>query len=146
LINGKDAKPHGYVAIGHEIAKAVEGQKKITVEEGFDMAMVPVSDGLAGYSSGRIAAKPLGLNVRGKPIPVPVRGGYRPIVTVLGDEGAGAGRIYKVKTGVVNVMDENANAIRPKVNPNPNTGNRFGKLKSHAPKLISLKQLFCIRS
>lgn len=75
--------------MGQEIARAVDGERKITVEQGFDMALVPVGDGLAGYSAGRIAAKPLGMNVRGgKPIPTPVRGGYRPVVTVVGDEGA----------------------------------------------------------
>lgn len=75
--------------MGQEIARAVDGERKITVEQGFDMALVPVSDGLAGYSAGRIAAKPLGMNVAGgKPIPTPVRGGYRPVVTVMGDEGA----------------------------------------------------------
>lgn len=91
IINGADAKPHGYVAMGEEIAKAVDGKRKITVDQAFDMALVPVGDGLSGYAAGKMAAKPLGLNVRGgsKPIPAPARGGgYRPPVQVLGEEGA----------------------------------------------------------
>ncbi len=48
IIHGENAKSHGYVAMGENIVKAVDGQRKITVNEGFDMAMLPVGDGLAG--------------------------------------------------------------------------------------------------
>jgi len=129
IINGEDGKPYGYVAMGHEIVQAVDGKRKISPEEGFDMALVPISDGLAGYGAGRIAAKPLGLNVGGsKAVPVPVKSGFNPsagvdaiiaagddgvvagsraIKPIAGNGGAGVGQKIKIGTGVV--VDENAN-------------------------------------
>jgi len=77
LINGKDAKPHGYVQVGDDIAQAVAGKKTITVDQGFDMAMVPISDGLSGYAAGKIGGKPLsfGTGARGKTVVVGESGG-----------------------------------------------------------------------
>ncbi|CAG7678979.1 unnamed protein product [Allacma fusca] len=114
LAHGPTARPYGYIAAGHDIAQAIQGKKNITTEQGFDMAMVPISDGLGGYSAGRFIGKPLGLNVGGsKSIPVPgVRGGYRgggAIVSVLDDAAltakqgaagaANAGNIVKAAAG-----------------------------------------------
>lgn len=69
--------------MGHDLASAIKGETKITAKQGLHMALVPVSDGLAGYSAAKIAAKPLGLKVPNgeKPgISNVVSKGYRPIV------------------------------------------------------------------
>ena len=51
LVKGEDqAKPYGYVAAGKDIAEAVKGNRNISVSEGFDMALIPVSDGIGGYA------------------------------------------------------------------------------------------------
>jgi len=50
LVKGEEAKPYGYVAAGKDIAEAVKGNRNITVSEGFDMALIPVSDGIGGYA------------------------------------------------------------------------------------------------
>jgi len=72
LIYGDDAKPHGYIKVGDDIVQAVGGKKNISVDEGFDMAMVPISDGLTGYAAGKIGGKPIsfGSGARGKPVVV----------------------------------------------------------------------------
>jgi hypothetical protein len=62
----EEGRPYGYVAIGKEIGDAVNGGERISVEKGFDMALLPVSDGVGGYAGGKIMSKPLGLKPSGK--------------------------------------------------------------------------------
>jgi len=104
LANGDKAKPYGYIAVGADIADAVKQDRKITASEGFDMAMLPVSDGIGGYAGGKLIGKPLGLGKaavktggKGISIPVPgIKSGYK-AASASGD-GAGAGAIRTVIT------------------------------------------------
>ena len=130
LAHGPTARPYGYVAAGKDIAEAIKGKKNITTEQGFDMAMVPISDGLGGYSAGRFIGKPLGLNTAGsKSFPIPgVRGGYRGggagIVSVLDDaalsakQGAAAANAGSAIKVVGAASDDVAVANKPVSNLN----------------------------
>lgn len=60
LINGPKAKPHGYFAIADKISQAWNGQRQISIGEKFDMALMPVIDGVTGYSAATLAEKYLG--------------------------------------------------------------------------------------
>lgn len=96
LINKDEAKPYGYVAAGKHIVDVVDKKANITVEQGFDIAMMPVGDGIAGYTAGRGIGKPLSNTMnqgKGKFSLFPPRGGsaYKPLLTVGDLEGAGAG-------------------------------------------------------
>lgn len=105
LIKKDEAQPYGYVAAGKHIADAVDKKANITVEQGFDMAMMPVGDGIAGYTAGRGIGKPIanGAAGKGKISMFPSRStGYKPLVTAVDMDGvpkpklppaAGAGAI-----------------------------------------------------
>jgi hypothetical protein len=45
---GKAARPHGYVQAIIALDDYNKGRGNITVEEGFNMAMIPINDGIAG--------------------------------------------------------------------------------------------------
>jgi len=60
LIKGKDqAQDYGYIGAAKEIGKAIHGESKISVDQGFEMAMLPVSDAVGGYVAGEAIGKPL---------------------------------------------------------------------------------------
>ncbi|ODM97158.1 DNA polymerase beta [Orchesella cincta] len=122
LINKDQAKPYGYVAAGKTIADVVEKKRNLTTEEGFDIAMLPVGDGIAGYTAGRTFGKPLGLDVgKTRPFPVPVRSGYKPLIAaselensaIAGGRGGVGGVAAKVKPALGVVDDVVANERVP---------------------------------
>lgn len=91
LINN-EYKPYGYVAAGEHVVDAIGGKRNLTVEQGFDMAMMPVGDGLAGYAAGRTIGKPLGLG-KGKSVPgTGAAPGYKPLVTAVDLDATAAGK------------------------------------------------------
>ena len=118
LANGENARSYGYVAAGEHIAEVVKGKKNLTVSEGFDMAMIPVSDGISGYAAGNMIGKPLGLGPgnagKGVPIPPVGRGRYT-VLTSEVEAGAGAGGGIKPAIKVVaSAADENMNVPLPR--------------------------------
>jgi len=55
LAKGKEnAQSSGYIAMGEQIKDAIDGKSKITVDQAFGMAMLPVADGVGGFVSGNV--------------------------------------------------------------------------------------------
>jgi len=96
LAKGKEnATDSGYIAAGKQIKSAIEGKTKLNVDEAFDIAMLPVSDGVGGYVSGNIIGEAVG--------------GLKPGEVITTDVG-------HVKNGPINsAFDTNANSAAGKV-------------------------------